>query len=79
MNKKLLTSKEEILLKFMESTIQKVTQCMSGLYTLQNIMIEKGVITKNDLKKRLKDDQDKPKRIVGIKVLEEMINEYNNQ
>lgn len=78
MDKNCLTSQEKTLLKFMESTIQKVTQCMSGLYTIQNIMIEKGIITKNELRKRLKEDQDRPKRALGIETLEKMIKEYNN-
>lgn len=63
----------DIFLVFMQETIEKVNRCLSSLYTIHKLLIEKGLITEKNLINRLNEDKDKPIHDLGKKVLNEMI------
>ena len=60
----------------MKVTIEKVNRCLSDSYALQKLLIEKDVVSEENLKIRLKDAQSLPQVITGRKVLEEMIKNF---
>ena len=65
----------DVLLTFMQETIEKVNLCLSSIYTVQKLIIEKGLITKEELIQRIEDDKKKPISDLGKKILNEMAKE----
>lgn len=73
-----MTKKEhDVILEFMRVTIEKVNACLSNLYVLQKIIIEKRIISEQELVQRLNDSKALPRQNLGKKTLEEMLNELN--
>lgn len=64
---------QELMLKFMESTIEKVNMCLSGIYAIEVALIEKGLITQEEMIARLKEAKNLPVTNVGKQVLEQMM------
>jgi len=58
----------------MERTIQNINTCLAGQYTLYKILIEKGVITEDELLHRIKQDKNLPTLKLGKNTLKEMLN-----
>lgn len=69
-----VSSRDSVLLKFMERTIQNINTCLAGQYTLYKILIEKGVITEDELLHQIKQDKNLPTLKLGIDTLKEMLN-----
>lgn len=78
MNKRISGNRDEVILRFMESTIEKVNLALSGLYAVEKILIEKKIVPEGELLERLNDAKALPKRLVGVKTLQEMIDSYKN-
>jgi hypothetical protein len=73
-----MTKKEhDVILEFMRVTIEKVNACLSNLYVLQKIIIEKRIISEQELIQKLNDSKALPRQNLGKKTLEEMLNELN--
>lgn len=68
-----LSSTESMMLRFMEKTISNINTCLAGQYTLYKILIEKKIVTEEELLSRIKEDKNLPQRKLGIQVLEEML------
>jgi len=68
-----LSSKDTVLLKFMERAIENINTCLAGQYTLYQILIEKGIITEAELISKIKEDKNLPTRKLGIAVLKDML------
>jgi hypothetical protein len=66
----------EIILEFMRVTVEKVNRCLSDSYAIQKLLVEKGIVSEEDIKIRLKDAQSLPQVIIGKKALEEMIENF---
>jgi hypothetical protein len=45
--------KDTIMLKFIEKTIENINTCLAGQYTLYRLLIEKGLITEDELISRI--------------------------
>lgn len=57
----------------MEKTIENINTLLAGQYTLYNLLIEKKLITEEELIARLRDNKNLPTRKKGVKILEEML------
>ncbi len=79
MNARLTKKQESVLLKFMETTIERVNEALAGLYAIEKILVEKNIISEGALIAQLKDAKTLPNRLVGIATLKEMIEAYNNE
>lgn len=74
----MLSNKEsEILLKFMELTINKVNSTNASLYALQKALIEKNIITESRLLELQKESVKKPQINLGIETLKSMVGKDN--
>lgn len=71
-----MTKDQKVILEFMKATVEKVNRCMSDTYAIQKLLIEKNIISEEDLNSRLKDAQSLPQTITGRKALEEMIKNF---
>lgn len=69
-------NRDDLLLRFMETTIEKVNTALSGLYALEKLLIEKNIVSEPELKQRLKDAKTLPNRLVGVSTLREMVENY---
>lgn len=69
-----VSSKDSVLLKFMERTIQNINTCLAGQYTLYKILIEKRIITEEELIYRIKQDKNLPTLKLGKNTLKEILN-----
>lgn len=68
----------DVILRFMQETIEKVNVCLAGMYTLQKLLIEKKIISEEELIAKLNDDKKKPLRDTGKNILENMVQEFNS-
>lgn len=68
-----ISPKESMILRFMERTIENINTCLAGQYTLYKILIEKKIVTEQELLSRIKEDKNLPQRKLGIQVLEDML------
>jgi len=68
-----LTPTETILLQFMESTIKKINSCMVNIRAMQEILVEKGVVTQAQLDAKIRLVENYPDMAVGREVLMEML------
>jgi len=68
-----IKSKDKVLLRFMEKTIDNINTCLASQYTLYKLLIDKKLITESKLISRLKEDRNLPQRKMGMKVLKEML------
>jgi len=69
------SEKEEILLKFMAMTIERINSCNASMHAMQTLMIEKGVATEKEILQYIKDSKDMPRRKIGKRVLAEILKE----
>lgn len=72
-----LTPKEKLLLKFMETTIERINTCLINIHAVQEILIKKGVCSLDEIKASVNDARNLPETKIGKKVLEEMIRDFN--
>ena len=72
-------SEEKLFLRFMETTIRMVNSCMARIYMLEKLVVEKGIMSKTELKKLTIEAENHPKHIQNTKVLEEMVKEFNQR
>lgn len=70
-----MNKKDDVILEFMKATIEKVNTCLSSLYALQKIMIEKGIITQEQLLQALNESKSMPKYDLGKRTLDQMLDE----
>jgi hypothetical protein len=70
---------KELLLKFMETSIDKINRCLANIYAIEQILIEKNIVSLEELKSLIKESERLPDRKIGIKVLEEMLNEIKEK
>ena len=68
-----MSSRDSMLLKFMQRTIENVNTCLAGQHTLYRVLIEKGIVTESELVKMIKDDKNLPVRKLGVEALNEML------
>jgi hypothetical protein len=64
---------QELMLRFMEATIEKVNICLSSIYALEVLLIEKGLVTQDDMIHRIQDSKTLPQTKIGKQILDEMI------
>lgn len=67
------SSKDSMMLKFMERAIENINTCLAGQYTLYKLLIERGVISEADLISRIKQDRNLPQLKLGINTLKDML------
>jgi len=68
----LSSSESNVLLKFMEATIKRVTSVMATNYAIQKILLQKGMVTKEELLSEIKEANQHPTIIRGREALTEM-------
>lgn len=70
----MLSEKEsQVLLKFMEMTINRVNQTQAYVYATQQALIEKGIVTEARLIELIGQSLKRPQIKVGAKALEAMV------
>jgi hypothetical protein len=67
------SSKDSMMLKFMERAIDNVNTCLAGQYTLYKILLERNIITEAELLSRIKQDRNLPQLKMGINTLKDML------
>ena len=70
---------DALVLKFMETTIDKVNRALVNSYAVQQILIQKGIATENELINKIKEAEQLPNRIIGIETLQDMIKDFNSK
>jgi len=71
-------SDNALLLKFMGATIEKVNRCLYNIHAIQQVMINKGLVTLDEMKSQVNDSEKLPEMKKGREILEEMIQEFQN-
>lgn len=72
-------SEEDLLLKFMGTTISKVNTCLANIYAIETVLIEKGITSKNEMLSRIIDAKKLPQTKLGRSVLSEMIQDTDHK
>lgn len=72
-------SESDVLLKFMEATIRRVTSVMATNYAIQKILLRKGTVTKEELLSEIKEANQHPTIIRGKEALAEMFGSNDQQ
>jgi hypothetical protein len=70
-----LSKRDEILLKFMAMTIEKINTCYANNLAMQTLMIKKGYATMEEILEQTHDTKMMPQRKIGRKVLSEIMDE----
>lgn len=65
--------RDDLLLKFMQTTIKKINDNSASIYALEKMLIEKGTLDKKKLITEIADSKRLPQQQVGKKVLAEML------
>jgi hypothetical protein len=68
-----LPNDQKIQLSFMEAAINRINNCLCRIYTIENVLIEKGLISKEDLLNRINESRRLPQTNIGRAILKEMI------
>jgi|WetSurMetagenome_2_1015567.scaffolds.fasta_scaffold902822_1 hypothetical protein len=68
-----LTKKEELILKFMQVTFESLNSCHAKIYALQKVMVDKGVITPQELATLMDEAKARPKVRIGKEALDAML------
>jgi hypothetical protein len=68
-----MSTDNEIILKFMETSIDKINRALANIYAIQQVLIKKGLVTQQELVLEISDAKTWPDRKVGIIVLNEMM------
>jgi len=71
-------SQDKLLLKFMQSAIERINRSLANVYAVQQILIEKGIVTQSEMISKIHEAEELPERKVGMNVLQDMINEFNS-
>jgi replicative superfamily II helicase len=69
------TEKDDIILKFMAMTIERINACNATIHAMQMLMIEKGIASEKEIIQNIKDSKEMPIRKIGRKVLAEILEE----
>lgn len=74
MNQRTTNTHDQVLLKFMEKTIDNINTLLAGQYNLYKLLIEKNIVSEKELLSMLRDSKNLPDRKRGAEALEEMLN-----
>jgi len=72
-NNRPLKTEQDVLLAFMEASIKRVNDCLCRVYTIESILVEKGLISKEELLGRVQEARRLPQTNVGRSILKEML------
>ena len=75
----MLTSKDKVILKFMETTIDRVNSCLANIRATQEVLIEKGLITQSEFIRKIKEIERYPDMKAGREFLTELINKESDR
>jgi len=80
-SRKNLSREQEVILKFMETSINKINTCLSSLLVVEQILVEKKIIDSRELLNRIKSSRELPTTNFGKQILKEMLGEsfYSNK
>lgn len=73
MNHRTPNSHDQVILKFMEKTIENINTLLAGQHALYNLLIEKNIVSESELISKLRDSKKLPDRKRGMEALEEML------
>lgn len=74
MNRRPPSAHDQVILKFMEKTIDNINTLLAGQHAIYSLLIEKGIVTESELLSKLRDSKKLPDRKRGMEALEEMLN-----
>jgi hypothetical protein len=74
-----MRDKNEITLKFMEVAIDRINTNSATIYAIEQALIEKGMITQNELVSKIADSKKLPEQKIGQKVLKDMIDQFRRE
>jgi hypothetical protein len=75
----IMKDKNEITLKFMEVAIDRINTNSATIYAIEQALIEKGVITQNELVSKIAEAKNLPEQKVGEKILKEMVEQFKKE
>jgi len=70
---------DELLIKFMEIAIEKLSASLANICAIKTVLIENGLITSKELEAKVQEAFKFPDRIKGREVLESMINDFKKE
>lgn len=68
-----------LIFKFMQVTVNKSSEAFASISAIEQILIEKGIVTLPELKNKIKETKKLPERLINISTLEQMIKEFNRK
>lgn len=74
MNRRPPSAPDQVILKFMEKTIENINTLLAGQHAMYKILVEKGIVTESELLSKLRDSKKLPDRKRGMEALDEMLN-----
>lgn len=67
------TAEKLVLLKFMEKTIDRVNTVLIHVHALEQMVLQKGLVTETELLRIIQDAKNLPDRLIGMETLKEML------
>jgi hypothetical protein len=74
-----MNDKKDIILKFMEVAIDRINTNSATIYALGQAMLQKEVVTQEELVTLINDSKKLPEQKTGEKVLMEMIEQFRKE
>jgi len=72
-----LSRRDKFLLHFLGTIIDKINTCYANIYAIQTILVNKGLVTKEDIIELSKDAKTMPQRRVGREALTQILQDLN--
>jgi replicative superfamily II helicase len=70
------SQENSLLTKFMEAAIKRIDRSSANIYAIQQILIEKGIATQEEIISKNHDAENLPERKIGEKVLQDMLKDF---
>jgi hypothetical protein len=68
---------DDLLIKFMKVAIDKINRSLANNYAIEQVLIEKGIVTQKEMIEKIHDAENLPERKVGTEVLQQMMEDFN--
>lgn len=75
--KKIPQISEDLFFRFMKVAIERIDICMATDYAIQKLLIEKNILSEEEMIKRVEDAKTLPERLTGMSILNDMIDNLN--
>jgi len=69
----------DINLRFMQVAIERINTNSATIYAIEQTLIEKGIVTQNELVSKIAEAKNLPEQKVGEKILKEMVEQFKRE